>query len=519
MANNRGKSTKNMKTRQAKKIAKAAVLNTTSEQRQAKKQLSTAAIESLRQIVDMLKPIELSHNHRLYTFQTMLRDDAVRPCYEARSMAIEKAQARGYWEHDNNDEQSVYLKALLDYTTYHLDGQTPRSIGKAASEMLINGWSPFEQVFETIYDPYSEFDGMFRLKKLAYIHPLTLDQCEPFKVKEGGNEIINLRQSSTAFIGSDGVARAGRRLLSWSGVKDIPYNRIAHCSYSTSSSIPIGDSILEAAYTVWREKTLLQEMTIVGVNKDFAGTPIIYLPDDLLSAATANPSGREAQMVSEIKTSMACMHTGDQSYVMLPSDTQSETGVGAKRFEMKFLGVEGGGKGFNIGELVEQRRRAIFTVMGCQSLIAGESGGGSYNLNEGNVTVQAHFVERDCMIIEEMWNKQIIPKLLRLNRIKVEDVTKIPLWTSGDVQEVSMEEHGKYVNRVARLLPAVPEVGNKMLKMLGIDYRIPLDTTPDEIRAMGFDFVEESKTGTGDGSSGNGQAVQGNSDTNSENKA
>lgn len=519
MANNRGKSNKNRKARQAKKLTKANNLNTTTEQRQSKKQMSTAAIEALRQVVDMLKPIELSHQNRLYTFQTMLRDDAVRPCYEARSMAVEKAQARGYWEHDNNDEQSVYLKSLLDYMVYHLDGQTPRSIGKAASEMMINGWSPFEQVFDTIDDSGSEFDGMFRLKKLAYIHPLTLDQCEPFEVKDGGDEILNLRQVSTAFIGSDGVARAGRRLTSWSGVKEVPYNRIAHCSYSTSTSIPIGDSIMEAAYTVWREKTLLQEMTIVGVNKDFAGTPIIYLPDDLLAAAASDPSGREAKMVADIKTSMANMHAGDQSFVMLPSDTQAETGTGARRFEMKFLGVEGGGKGFNIGELVEQRRRSIFTVMGCQSLIAGESGGGSYNLNEGNVTVQAHFVERDCMIIEEMWNKQIIPKMLRLNRIKVEDITKIPVWTSGDVQEVSMDEHGKYVNRVARLLPAVPEVGNKLLKMLGIDYRIDKDATPEEIRAMAFDFVEESKTGEGEGSSGSGSNAQGNTDTNSENKA
>ena len=76
MANN---SNRNKKRRNKKKqINKAAgVPNTTSSQRSSKKQISTAAIEAVRHIVEILKPFELSKTQRLRTYQTMLMDDAI----------------------------------------------------------------------------------------------------------------------------------------------------------------------------------------------------------------------------------------------------------------------------------------------------------------------------------------------------------------------------------------------------------------------------------------------------------
>ena len=70
-----------------------------------------------------------------------------------------------------------------------------------------------------------------------------------------------------------------------------------------------------------------------------------------------------------------------------------------------------------------------------------------------------------------------------------------------------------------RALPAHPDVVNHLLEVQGIAYRVPEETTAEEIREMLFDFQEESKTGTGEGSSGQGSSTQGNSDTNSENTA
>ena len=97
----------------------------------------------------------------------------------------------------------------------------------------------------------------------------------------------------------------------------------------------------------------------------------------------------------------------------------------------------------------------------------------------------------------------------------------IPVYQHGEVQPISLDEKGKYINRVARLLPAVPDVVNELLSDMGIDYRVKEDATEDDIREMLFTFVDESRVGEGDGSSGTGSSQDGggSSDTNSENAA
>lgn len=494
-------------------LNKASLPTSTTEQRQSKKQLSSAAIDYVRRQVEILKPYELSPTQRLRTYQLMMQDDAIATCFNARTMAVAKAQARGEFKCNVNSEESVRTKDFLEYMMHSLQGQSPLTIGLTASHMIRDRWSPFEQVFDAAE---GEWEGMWKLKKLAYIHPMSLDKLKPYHVNAGGDSISHLRQSPDAFSGTDGLSSAS--FTGWSGVKEIPFNRIAYCSYSATPSQPTGDSLFDAAYIPWKEKQLLQDLTLVGVQKDLAGMPVLGAPSSLLSAAAENPDGAEALMVNQLKSNLANLHAGDQAYSIIPTDTHSETGNGQRQFELKFLGIDGTGKNFDVVALVEQRRKAIFNCFSCQNMISGENGGGSYNLLEGQTSIQAHAVELDNMVVDMMWNKQIIPKVLRLNGIKLSH-KDVPVWKAGDVQEISIDEYGKGINRVARLLPAVPAVVNHLLNKFDIPHQVSEDATPEDIRDMLFEFKEPSKVGSGGGSSGTGTSQEGgaSSDTNSEN--
>jgi len=489
---------------------------TTREQRDASKQYGSAAIDFVRKQINILKPYELSQGQRLRTYQLMLQDDSVATCFNARTMAVAKAQKRGEFKYNTNSEESLEAKRFLEYNLNNLRGQSPLSVGLMASHMIRDGWSPFETVFEA---GTGEWEGKWKLKKLAYIHPMSLDKIKPFVVKAGGNDISHLRQLPDAFIGNDGNGAAAFK-GTVGGVKEIPFNWTVYTSYSATDSQPVGSSLFDAAYIPWKEKQLLQDLTLVGVQKDMAGMPVLGAPSSLLAAAAENPEGAEAQMVEQLKANLANLHAGDQAYSMIPTDTHSESGNGQRQFELKFLGIEGSGKQFDIVELVEQRKRAIYNCFSCQNMISGENGGGSYNLLEGQTSLQAHAVELDNMVVDEMWNKQIIPKLLLLNGIKLKE-EDVPVWKSGDVQEVSMDEYGKAVNRMARLLPATPAVVNHILDKLDIPYQLDEKATPADIRDMLFEFKDPSKVGTGNASSGSGDTQAGGaaSDTNSENAA
>ncbi len=180
--------------------------------------------------------------------------------------------------------------------------------------------------------------------------------------------------------------------------------------------------------------------------------------------------------------------------------------------------VEGGGKGFNITEIIEQKKRAIYNALASQNLITGEQSGGSFNLLEGQSSAQAMFVARDCMIIEEMWNKKVFPQLLELNGWEYEQ-KDLPKLRAGSIQPLSVEEFSKGVQRCQSFLPIVPEVMNQVLSGLGIKYEVDQDMTTDEIRKILPDY--ENNTGLSGGSSGTGGSQSGgaSSSTNSENAA
>lgn len=521
---------KNKKNRSSKKSTKfnkgtainKAVSNTTA-QRASKKQFATAAITAVDQIVNMLKPYELSRTQRLKTYQCMLSDDAVFSALDSRLSLIQKSQAKGKFLFDKNSPESVRVKDFFEYCMDNLQDQTVGTIGRTAADHIYNGFAPFEMVYEAGED---EWKDLWKLKKLVYIHPLTLNQAQPFETDKIGDTITGIRQDFSAFTQSTGLTMFSSHGLntktgsSWNG-EFIDWRKVAYCSYSVTLAEPFGNSPLDAAYSLWRAKQLLEDLGITGATRDMAGIPVIRLPAALLEAAAADPSSQEAAQVSQITTSMENMHKGDQSIVILPSDAHNEAGSGALEFDFKLLGVEGSSGNSDIEEMVDKKRKAIFTVLASRHLISGEDGGGSYSLHEGQAGIHAHFAARDSMIVDSMWNKQIFPKLLKLNGWKVSK-KDLPQWVHNPVQERSDEGESKLLQRLGSvgLLPKNdPKFLNEVMLRSRFEYEFDETLTAEEVVAL----CGEPTTGAGlgDGTSGTGGSQSGgsNSSLNSDNAA
>lgn len=491
---------------------KQPVQKTTREQRTASNSVATPAIHTVSKIVELLKPWELSDTNRFKTYQQMLQDDAVWSSIESRITSIEVSQSKPKLTYDLNSERSVWLKNYIQFCIDNMQKST-RQIGRDASEMVYNGLSAFE-IVPKIEKTYPEYEGLFVLDTLTYIDPLTIDKVKPFVTEDGGRKVIAWRQLISAFRDTDGshsnVSKANV------GAVEIDARKVCTASYAASSGRPLGTSPLDAAYTAWREKGLIQDYLLMGIQKDLSGTPILKVPQSLFDQAK-DPNSDAAATLRQLTDQMTNLHQGDTTFCILPSDGFSENGSGHLMYDMSFKGVDGNNKNFDLVSIIEQKKKAIYTVLGAAHLIAGEDGGGSYNLLEGKANISAFLALRDGAIIDEMYNKKIIPMLLRLNGFTTELQSDIPKYVSPPAQPVSLDEWGKAVNRTARLLPAHPDVGNAILERLGIDYRIPEDTTPEEYRAILFEFSDPSKTGTGESTSGQGSNSQQNSDTNDEN--
>jgi hypothetical protein len=475
--------------------------NSTRENRQSKKSIATPAIETIRSIVNILKPYELSQTQRLRTYQCMLLDDAVGNAFAANCILVEKAFANYEITHNQHSSASKEAAEFLRHCYSNMRGQTLRSFARSASEFKRDGLAPFEKTFRK---GSGKWQNYWTIDKLLYIHPLSLQQARPFTIINGGRDVSEMRQDLAAFRNSSDILNF--EVHTARGYVGIPRNKLALITYSGTDSQPFGVSAFDTCYTAWREKILLQECTLVGVTKDFSGTPILYLPEDLLEKAAADPSSQEGVMVEQLKTNMANMHTGDQNYTILPSDTQAENGSGMRSFELKFMGIDGGGRNFDTVALIEQRKRAIYNAFGAGNLIAGDGAGGSYNMLEGMNNIHSFYIDRDIAVIEEALNTDINPQLFRLNGwdLSPEDM---PVVKAGAIEPLSIDEFGKMLQRIAAVSLAPtrdPKFLNEIYSKLGINYRFADNATPESIEHLMSDMTSRS----GDGlSSGLGNGV------------
>lgn len=491
--------------------------NTTKEQRAAKRRISSSAIQLIKDQIEYLKPYELSAAQRLITYERMLLDPDVSTPFNKTKEMVEQAFSTYNIEYNKHSEESKHAKDYLVYCIETLFNPTtsPRSVASHAYTYAKNKLAIFEKELVKINE--GDFKGYWGLQGMYPVSLSTLDQINPFKISDGGRKLDYARQSRMAFKNnlSESVKDLPNTVDSY---VHIPVSKLALFTDSVDPINPFGISIFDHIYEEWRFKTLVKEILLTGVAKDLTGTPVFYVPSIIMEEAEADPNSWQADFLKNLDQQAANMHNGDQTFIRLPSDPH-EGSASMREFEVKFLGIEGTSKGFDLVAILEQSKKAIYNAFGAQNLLTGENGGGSYNLIEGQNSNHAFTVKRNVTIIEEVWNKDIIPQLFRFNEWKLppEDV---PKFKAGDVEPVSLDELGKFMQRTVTsgIYPIVPATVNWFLEQARIPYRFKDDATLEEMLAVMPAMT--SRSGDGDGTSGTGDSQNASGgDNNTENKA
>ncbi|AGH32019.1 hypothetical protein VPIG_00162 [Vibrio phage PWH3a-P1] len=489
--------------------------NTTREQRASKRRISTSGIQMIKDQIEYLKPFELSAGQRLITYERMLLDPDVSTPFNKTKEMVEQAFSSYNIEYNKNSPESKKARDFMMYCieSYFNSTTTPRSVASHAFTYTKNKLAIFEKEYSKIAD--GEWKDFWGLDGLYPIHLSTLDLTNPFKIEDGGRRLSHLRQSRNAFKNNLNSSIKDYPDTK-DGYVDIPRNKLALFTDSVDSINPFGISIFDHIYEEWRFKTLVKDILLTGVAKDLAGTPVFFVPSILMEEAEADPTSWQADFLRNLDEQAANMHTGDQTFIRLPSDPH-EGSSSMREFDLKFLGVEGSSKAFDLVEILEQSKKAIYNAFGAQNLLTGEQGGGSYNLIEGQNSNHAFTVKRNVTIIEEVWNKDIWPQLFRLNEWKLSP-EDIPKFRAGDVEPISLDELGKYMQRVISVgvFPIVPATVNWYLQQSRIPYQFPDDATTEDILSVMPTMTSNASKGDGTSGTGNSQI---NGDGNTENTA
>ena len=172
---------------------------------------------------------------------------------------------------------------------------------------------------------------------------------------------------------------------------------------------------------------------------------------------------------------------------------------------MTLKGVDGMGKQYSTKDLIDARKKAILDRFGAGFINLGNDNVGSFSLSESKQSIHGHFVQRDIDIITEAFNKDLIPQLLALNGIILED-DDMPKLKPGLIEEVDMESFSKFVQRIGAVgyLPKTPAVINKILEVGGFDERFDEDMDQEELMKLLGQDISRAGDGMAAGSTGNG---------------
>ncbi|MCP3683197.1 MAG: hypothetical protein GY861_10955 [bacterium] len=476
-----------------------------------KRAVGTNAIDAIQKWTCQLKPFELRFPHNIETFHEMYtRDDAVGGVLNATYALVENAFNQWRVKPNNKNPDSVAAAEIVKHIFNNMNESTLRTVARNAATFNQFGFSVLEKDYRKPKpDEYSgdlpkgvSYEDLWFIDRLRMIPQRSLDVSEPFVIGGDGRDIKAVRQNVRWFTNSSHALRT------WEPphkTVTIRRNKFMLFTLNGTDSNPMGTSPLEQIWTSWKEKKFFENYLSVGVSKDMAGMPLLEIPQDILDRANTDPNSPEAMLVQSMAEDVAAMHAGEQNMMIMPSDPFSEGSGSNKAYNLKFIGVDGNGKQFDLQEAIQKRKEAIYQSFGALNLISNDSKGG-YNQLEGQNAIHLYFVNRIISIITEAINKDLIPQILQLSGIKLHG-KDIPRFEAGEIEPISLEEVSKMFQRVKSVNGFLPtkEIWIETYQKLGYDTEHLEDLSQEELFSLSESGSKgSSRSGESMGTSGTG---------------
>lgn len=194
---------------------------------------------------------------------------------------------------------------------------------------------------------------------------------------------------------------------------------------------PEGRSWLRNALVDWFYSKTLDELEVIGAERDMAGIPLANVPP-----AVMNPkaTGQAAAIRRAIKTQMEQLRRNEHAYVMFPSEENPD---GSKTGYKIGLMTTGGRRQHDTTKMIGRHDRNIATTVGAQFLFLGRDGVGSNALSNDQTDVYLMTLKALLDIIEETFHRFGTMKLMAMNGIRPENMAR---WKHRGINKQAAEK-------------------------------------------------------------------------------
>jgi hypothetical protein len=346
--------------------------------------------------------------------------------------------------------------------------------------MCVYGYAPFEIVLKERKGKQSEKgkssqydDGMVGIRKLAIRSQETILR---WIFDADNNEILGMVQ------------------MPWTGgIRMIPRSKLLLFRTRSMKNNPEGRSLLRNAYRPYYFSKRIEEIEGIGVERDLAGFPVMYIPSELITAARAGTDTRAAGTLASYQNLVKNVKRNSQEGAVLPSDTDDK---GKPLFELKLL-ASGGKRNFDTNVIIERYQQQMASTVMADFLLMGHGsrGAGGSTLSADKISMFFKAVAALVKVIIDVLNKELVPLLGELNGIPEENY---PAFFTDKPEQVDLGALGAYINALAA--SGMTMFPNKDLE----DYLMEVAGLPEpteETRAQQAELqnqqMEQGQPGTG----------------------
>lgn len=319
-----------------------------------------------------------------------------------------------------NDELAVFIRECL---FEDMEGTWQDTVAEILS-MLPWGWSWFEIVYKrragssndrTLDSRYS--DGRIGWRKWAIRSQESLYE---WKFADDSDDIVAMVQSPAPNY----------------EIFSIPWEKSLHFRTSTHKNNPEGQSILRGAYRNWWRKTNFENIEGIGIERDLAGLPKIGAPLEIFKQ---NATPEQLALKAHLENLGKNIRQDEAACILYPLEYNDK---GHKKYEIELM-TTGGSRQFNIGAVIDREdQRMLMSVM-ADFLLLGSKSVGSYALADKKWDAFLKAMKTWLDAVCEVVNRHAIPRLLTLNGKSTE---KAPYLAAGTLEDISLENLGKFVN-------------------------------------------------------------------------
>lgn len=209
---------------------------------------------------------------------------------------------------------------------------------------------------------------------------------------------------------------------------------------SSAKGNPEGRSFLRNAYRPWFVKKRLEEIMLIGVERDLAGMPMARVPQDYLSAAKGTD---KAIMVDAFRKMVRSVRRNEQEGIIIPRQMDQDTKTDL--FDFELLG-SGGSRQMDVAAIIDEYNLEILQSVLADFIKVGHEGTGSYSMHTDKTGLFRASINSIAQTIADVFNTHAIPRLFAVNGWKLDSLPRI---VPSDVDPPDLAQLSAFMGQLA----------------------------------------------------------------------